>query len=108
MESAASNGEVVMGSMDVGWSDLGTWSALLEAIGAGGQGSVVQAGETVTVSTDDRVVRRTGGQLGIVRPSETGAMTASQTLAVLRDITDPDPVDALLERCMQHSEVAAR
>ena len=29
MESAARNGSVVMASMDVGWSDLGSWSSLL-------------------------------------------------------------------------------
>ena len=34
MESAARNGQVVMASMDVGWSDLGSWTALLAAIGA--------------------------------------------------------------------------
>ena len=47
MESAARNGSVVMASMDVGWSDLGSWSSLLAAIGARGSGAVVQAGETV-------------------------------------------------------------
>ena len=38
MEGAAQSGDVVMGSMDVGWSDLGSWSALLEALGARGHG----------------------------------------------------------------------
>src|SRR5436190_21606016 len=61
MESAARNGSVVMASMDVGWSDLGSWSALLAAIGARGSGAVVQAGETVPIETDDLVVRRVGG-----------------------------------------------
>ena len=46
MESAARDGQVVMASMDVGWSDLGSWSSLLAAIGARGEGAVVQAGET--------------------------------------------------------------
>ena len=68
MESAARNGSVVMASMDVGWSDLGSWSSLLAAIGARGSGSVVQAGETVTVEADDLVVRRVGGQLGVIAP----------------------------------------
>ena len=49
MEGAARNGEVAMASMDVGWSDLGSWTALLAAIGARGEGAVVQAGETVAV-----------------------------------------------------------
>ena len=47
MESAARDGHVVMGSMDVGWSDLGSWTALLEAIGGHGTGAVVQAGDTL-------------------------------------------------------------
>ena len=64
MESAARNGTVVMGSMDVGWSDLGSWSSLLAAIGARGTGSVVQVGETVTVEADDLVVRRVELQQG--------------------------------------------
>ena len=37
MEPAASAGLVVMGAMDVGWSDLGSWTALLEALGGVGE-----------------------------------------------------------------------
>ena len=36
MEAAARDGRVVMASMDVGWTDIGSWSALLGAIGGGG------------------------------------------------------------------------
>ena len=32
MESAARDGKVVMGSMDVGWSDIGSWTELLAAV----------------------------------------------------------------------------
>jgi mannose-1-phosphate guanylyltransferase len=100
MESAARNGTVVMGSMDVGWSDLGSWSALLAAIGARGSGSVVQAGETVEVDLDDLVVRRVGGRLGVIAPSERGSITATQPLAVLHG-SGPDLalVEGLIERC---------
>ncbi len=100
MESAARNGSVVMASMDVGWSDLGSWSSLLAAIGARGSGSVVQAGETVTVEIDDLVVRRVGGRLGVIAPPERGSITATQPLAVLRG-SGPDLalVEALIERC---------
>lgn len=73
MEGAAQSGQVVMASMDVGWSDLGSWSALLTALGARGTGSVVQAGETVEVEHDDLVVRRIGGVSGSSRrPSAVG------------------------------------
>ena len=100
MESAARNGSVVMASMDVGWSDLGSWTSLLAAIGARGNGSVVQAGETVTVEADDLVVRRVGGHLGVIAPPDRGSITATQPLAVLRG-SGPDLaiVEALIERC---------
>jgi mannose-1-phosphate guanylyltransferase len=100
MESAARNGSVVMASMDVGWSDLGSWSTLLAAIGARGSGSVVQVGETVTVEVDDLVVRRVAGRLGVIAPPEGGSITATQPLAVLRG-SGPDLalVEALMERC---------
>ena len=60
MESAARSGAVVMASMDVGWSDLGSWTALLAAIGARGSGAVVQPGDTVEVDggRPDRSSRR--------------------------------------------------
>lgn len=100
MEGAAQSGQVVMASMDVGWSDLGSWSALLAALGARGTGAVVQAGETVDVEHDDLVVRRIGGRLGVIAPPERGRMTAVQPIAILRG-TGPDRavVEDLLERC---------
>jgi mannose-1-phosphate guanylyltransferase len=102
MEGAAQSGQVVMASMDVGWSDLGSWSALLTALGARGTGSVVQAGEVVDVEHDDLVVRRIGGRLGVIAPPERGRMTAAQPIAVLRG-TGPDRalIEDLLERCSE-------
>jgi mannose-1-phosphate guanylyltransferase len=100
MESAARNGTVVMGSMDVGWSDLGSWSSLLAAIGARGSGAVVQAGETLEVELDDLVVRRVGGRLGVIAPPERGSITATQPVAVLRGARpDLALVNGLIERC---------
>jgi len=102
MEGAAQSGQVVMGSMSVGWSDLGSWSALLEAIGARGTGSVVRAGETVEIDHEDLVVRRVGGRLGVIAPPQRGSMTATQPIAVLRG-TGPDRalVERLIERCSE-------
>jgi mannose-1-phosphate guanylyltransferase len=100
MEKAAGHGQVVMGAMDVGWSDLGSWSALLEALAVDGSGSVVQAGETVEVEPGDLVVRRNGGRVSAVPPIERGSMTATQPIAVLRGArTSAGSIDALLERC---------
>lgn len=100
MEGAAQDGQVVMASMEVGWSDLGSWSALLAAIGARGTGAVVQAGETVEIDDDDLVVRRVGDRLGVISAPERGRMTAAQPIAILRG-TGPDRavVERLLERC---------
>ena len=67
MESAAADHRVVMGAMDVGWSDLGSWTALLAAIAGdhvdGATGRVVQTGDSVEVGPDDLVVRSAGGHL---------------------------------------------
>ena len=102
MEGAARAGRVVMGAMDVGWSDLGSWTALLAANGARGEGAVVQPGETVSVERDDLVVRRVGGRLGVIAPPERGSMTAAQPIAVLRgSAPDIDTVNALIERCAE-------
>jgi mannose-1-phosphate guanylyltransferase len=102
MEGAARNGQVAMASMDVGWSDLGSWSALLDAVGARGEGAVVQAGETVEVGDDDLVVRRVDGRLGVIAPPERGSMTATQPIAVLRgSAPDIGHIRELIERCSQ-------
>ncbi|HYH93805.1 MAG TPA: sugar phosphate nucleotidyltransferase [Candidatus Saccharimonadales bacterium] len=102
MEGAAANGRVVMASMDVGWSDLGSWTSLLAAIGARGEGSVVQAGETIQVADDDLIVRRVGGRLGVIAPLERGSMTAAQPLAVLRGTApDIEVIRTLIDRCAE-------
>lgn len=104
MEGAAQSGIVVMGSMDVGWSDVGSWTALLDGIGARGIGLVVQAGETVEVEHDDLVVRRISGRVGVIAPPERGRMTAAQPIAILRGAApDRQKVEGLLERCA-HAE----
>lgn len=102
MEGAARNAQVVTGAMDVGWSDLGSWTQLLAAIGAHGEGGVVQPGETVTVEDEDLVVRRVGGRLGVISPLGRGSMTAAQPIAVLRGASaDIDRIRALIDRCAE-------
>lgn len=100
MEGAARDGQVVMASMDVGWSDLGSWTELLAAIGARGTGAVVKAGDTVDVEADDLVIRRKDGRLGVIAPLGRGSMTATQPLAVLRGAApDRARIDDLIARC---------
>jgi mannose-1-phosphate guanylyltransferase len=102
MEGAAKSGRVVMGAMDVGWSDLGSWTALLAALGARGRGAVIQPGETVEVERDDLVVRRVDGRLGVIAPPERGSITATQPIALLRESApDIDVVESLIARCAQ-------
>jgi mannose-1-phosphate guanylyltransferase len=66
MESAASDHRVVMGAMSVGWNDLGSWTQLLAAIGAGGVGRVIQPNEPATAGEGDLVVDRIDGRLTLV------------------------------------------
>ena len=103
MESAARDGRVVMGAMDVGWSDIGNWSELLAAISAGGSGSVIQPGDRIDVAADDLVVRRADGAIRVIRPLQGGSMTATQPIAVLRG-ADQQTVEALLARCTRWEE----
>ncbi len=101
MEGAARDGRVVMAAMDVGWSDIGSWTALLEALGVpGAAGEVVQGGETTQVEQGDLVVRRTGGRIGLVAAPESGSMTALQPIAVLRGAgAGAERIEAMLQRC---------
>jgi mannose-1-phosphate guanylyltransferase len=68
MEPAAAEGQVVMAALDVGWSDVGTWTALLDAL-AGGYAAaarVVPPGEEALLSGDDlAVVRDPGDRLKV-------------------------------------------
>ncbi len=100
MEPAARDGRVVMGAMDVGWTDVGTWSALLEVLGASGiRGAVIEAGEPVGATSEDLVVERTADGTLAVSQGE-GTITASQPTAVLRDARAArQAVQQLLDRC---------
>jgi mannose-1-phosphate guanylyltransferase len=73
MEGAANDHRVVMGSMDVGWNDLGSWSSLLTALaagdGRGATGRVVQSGEAIEAGPDDLLVWMTGGRLTVETPA---------------------------------------
>lgn len=65
MEPAAASGSVAVIPMDVGWSDLGSWTALLEALGVdtGVRGRVIQPGESIELGTDDLLITRDGRRL---------------------------------------------
>jgi mannose-1-phosphate guanylyltransferase len=84
----------------VGWSDIGTWPALLEVLGAAGlAGSVIEAGDTTAGHAGDLLVERRRGALGIVDVGE-GTIVAEQPAALLRGARAARPVvQALLDRC---------
>ena len=65
MEGAASDRRVAMASMAVGWSDLGSWTQLIGAIGATGAGRVIPPNEQVHADESDLVVERIGGHLAV-------------------------------------------
>jgi mannose-1-phosphate guanylyltransferase len=100
MEPAAAAGSVVMAAMDVGWTDVGTWPALLEVLGAAGiEGGVVEAGTEATTSAGDLVVERTvDGPL--VREARDEALRPEAPVALLRAAAaSRSVVEALLARC---------
>ena len=111
MESAAADKRVVMASMNVGWSDLGSWSALLAAIAPdgvdGATGRVVQAGETIRLGPDDLIVRSVGGRLVVDAGPELAATPGGTIVAdgMWAHLTGAghlgDAVRALLDRVDQ-------
>jgi mannose-1-phosphate guanylyltransferase len=100
MEGAADDRQVVMASLDVGWSDLGSWTALLEAVGVPGiEARVVQPGEAVEVGPEDIVVERFDDRLVAVGNKD-ATISAYTTLALLKGARPYEAkVDELLARC---------
>jgi mannose-1-phosphate guanylyltransferase len=100
MEPAAAAGRVVSATMAVGWSDLGGWTALLEAVGASGDGRVVQAGEAATVGPGDLVVLRRDGRLIVEEGPAEGILDPDGPSALLSGaVADRPLVESLLDRC---------
>jgi hypothetical protein len=86
-----------MGAMDVGWDDLGGWSALLSAIGGSGTGRVVQPGEAAEAGPDDLIVERIDSRLILANgPRAILGTSPSALLAGAR--AGRSTVEALLDR----------
>jgi len=101
MEPAAAAGSVAMATLDAGWTDVGTWPALLDVLGAPGiEGGVVEAGEPIETTPDDLVVKRAADGTLAVETGARGTIRASQPTAVLRGARSARPtVQRLLDRC---------
>ena len=97
MEGAAGDGKVVMGSMDVGWNDLGSWTQLLAAVGAGGEGRVVQPNETAAATEDDLVIERAAGRL-VVAAGPRPIAGPSVSALIVGGASFRPQVDALVAR----------
>ena len=99
MEPAGAAGEVVMAGLDVGWSDIGTWPALLEVLGASGvDGGVVEGGTELGVAPGDLLVER--GPRGLALRAADGTISVQEPIAHLRGAHDARSlVQALLDRC---------
>jgi mannose-1-phosphate guanylyltransferase len=99
MEPAASAGIVVMGAMDVGWSDLGTWTALLGELGVPGSGEVVEPGSPFTAQPDDLVVSAQDARW-VVRPGDGRTTARNAPVAFLRGAGPGLPIiESLVDRC---------
>jgi mannose-1-phosphate guanylyltransferase len=110
MEGAAADHRVVMGSMDVGWSDLGSWTALLAALAGGAPhgatGRVVQSGETIEVGPTDLLVRPVDGRLVVDNPGP-GPVVADSVWAHLSGAGHlGGEIRALLDRVAHQEEPA--
>ena len=100
MEPAAAEGFVVMAAMEVGWSDVGTWPALLEVLGAPGiDGRVIEPGDAVEAAGGDLFIERVGG-VPVARDATPGMFRPDAPVALLRQAARARPlVESLLERC---------
>jgi mannose-1-phosphate guanylyltransferase len=97
MEQAARDGRVVMAAMNVGWDDLGGWTALLAAIGGPGTGRVVQPGEAAEAGPDDLIVERIDGRL-ILAAGPRAILGTSPSALLARARAGRSAVEALLDR----------
>jgi mannose-1-phosphate guanylyltransferase/mannose-6-phosphate isomerase-like protein (cupin superfamily) len=102
MEPAAAAGCVATVRTDAGWNDIGTWSALLAALGVPAEGFVVAAGGSVEVGPEDLVVRRARGAVGL-ESGPASLVGLPGPVAVLREAAWARPmVLALLSRVARH------
>ncbi len=115
MEDAARAGTVVMGSLDAGWSDVGSWRAVRELADALGNGDAGESGEKVAgtheaagtaidVGSRDILVRSLGGRLvATVGLSDTIVIDTPDALLVCASDRAQD-VKTIVERLREAGE----
>ena len=103
MEGAASDRKVAMASANVGWSDLGSWTQLLAAIGGTGVGRVLPPNEPAQATEDDLVLERQAGRLAL--SSGPRDILAQSPVALLAGAAVArEPVEALVTRVAEWEE----
>lgn len=105
MEGAAADGKVVMGAMDVGWDDLGSWTQLIRAIGGTGDGRVVGPGTAAEASAADLVVERIDGRL-VLGAGPRAILAPSPTALLSGAAAGREAIEALIERVSAWEERA--
>ena len=105
MEGAARDRRVVMASMDVGWSDLGSWTALLADIGAAGTGRVVQPDQLAEAGPDDLVVERVDRRL-TVSEGPRGILATTPVALLSGAAADRQRVESLVRRISDWEETS--
>ncbi|MES2209832.1 MAG: sugar phosphate nucleotidyltransferase [Chloroflexota bacterium] len=103
MESAASDRRVVMAAMDVGWSDLGSWTALLAALDASATGRVVQPNEPAEATSEDLVIERLDGRLAVTGGPR-GILATTPTALLRGAAPHRGVVEALVDRVRRWEE----
>ncbi len=103
MEGAASDRRVAMATANVGWSDVGSWTQLIEVLGGTGAGRVVPPNEPAQATADDLVIERRAGRLAL--SSGPRDILAQSPVALLAGAAGMrGPVEALVARVAEWEE----
>jgi mannose-1-phosphate guanylyltransferase len=103
LQGAAGVHRVVMGSMSVGWSDLGSWTQLLAAIGGSGAGRVIAPNEPARAGEADLVIERQNGKL-VVEAGPRDILAPSPVALLEGAAAAREPVDQLVARVAEWEE----
>ena len=102
MEPAAAGGHVVMGAMNVGWNDLGSWTSLLGELEMPGvQATIDPTGNEFEANRDDLLIWRNGAGRLIATPGSDATMVVTAgPVAVLHGARSlQSRIEPLLDRC---------
>jgi mannose-1-phosphate guanylyltransferase len=104
LQPAASDGRVVMAAMEVGWSDIGGWGALLAALGSETHPTtparIVHPPDEATLAEDDLAVAAASDSVRLVIHAGPGTIRSDGPIALLTGAAaDRERIAQLLDRC---------